>query len=106
MKRSEINFALKELEGLDIEISILSPHETIEFESEQELLSRVRPGIDGLILEDGFSHGLFLPQMWEQLPTPREFMHHLKLKAGLPASHWSESLRVSRFTVEIIKNQG
>lgn len=94
--------AAKELEGLDIEISILSPHEEISFESEADLLSKIRPGTDGLILEDGFSHGLFLPQMWEQLPEPAEFMHHLKLKAGLAPTHWSDSVKVSRFTVEVI----
>jgi len=94
--------SIKEFEDLDLEISVLSPIEPVEFLNEQDLLGKLRPGTDGLCLEDGMYHGAFLPQMWQQLPVPRDFLNQLKVKAGLPPSYWSESLQVVRFTVEII----
>jgi uncharacterized protein len=92
----------KELEDLEIEISVLTPSERIQFSSEQDLLHKLRPGVDGLNLSDGPQRGTFLPIMWEQLPTPAEFLHHLKIKAGLAPDYWSDTLEVSRFTAELI----
>jgi len=92
----------KEYEQLDYHISILSPSEPIAFESEKDLLSKLRPGIDGLILEDQGRRGTFLPSVWEQLPEPRQFLRQLKVKAGLSADYWSESIKVERYTVEDI----
>lgn len=89
-----------ELEGLDIHISILSEPEAMEFTSEQDLIEQIRPGVDGLILEDDFNRGTFLPSVWESLPTAAEFLSHLKLKAGLPQDYWSDTLQVQRYTVE------
>ncbi len=90
----------QELERLDIHISILGPHEPLHFGSEAELLRQLRPGVDGLILQDGRHRGTFLPSVWEQLPEPKEFLRHLKMKAGLSPSHWSDHLRVERYTTE------
>lgn len=90
-----------ELADLDIHISILSPAELIDFSSEQDLLSKIRPGIDGLILQDGYHRGTFLPSVWEQLPDPRQFLRHLKQKAGLPTDYWSDSVKISRYTTEM-----
>ena len=87
-----------ELKGLEIHISILGEAEPMQFRSERDLLAQLRPGIDGLILEDGFRRGTFLPSVWEQLPDAVDFLHHLKLKAGLPINYWSETLRISRYT--------
>lgn len=87
-----------EVNKLEIHISILNPAEQLRFGSEQELIGQIRPGVDGLIMQDGRSRGTFLPSVWEQLTGPKEFIHHLKLKAGLPADYWSESLRVWRYT--------
>jgi uncharacterized protein len=92
----------QELKGLDIHISVLTPLEEISFSSEQDLLEKVRPGQDGLVLEDGGHKGTFLPAMWEQLPERRDFVNHLKLKAGLPVRHWSKKVRVWRFSAESI----
>lgn len=92
----------EELEGLEIHISILSPLEEISFSSEHELLGKLRSGVDGLTLEDGVFRGAFLPVMWEELPEPREFIKHLKIKAGLSPDYWSQTLRVFRFTAEVI----
>lgn len=88
----------EELEGLEIHISLLSHAEPMEFESEQDLLQQLRPGIDGLIIEEGMRRGTFLPSVWEQLPRAELFLRHLKQKAGLPPDYWSESLQLSRYT--------
>ena len=89
---------------LEYHISILNPAETMEFESETDLLQQLRPGIDGLILEDRGRRATFLPSVWESLPKPSEFLQHLKQKAGLPADYWSDSLRVQRYTVQEFGN--
>lgn len=90
----------EELNDLDISISVLSPAQPIHFESEADLLARLRPGVDGLILSDGGHRGTFLPSVWEQLPEPAAFLAQLKLKAGLPPDYWSPTLRVERYTTE------
>ncbi len=87
-----------ELGQIKIEISILNPAEEMSFDSEPELIAQLRPGVDGLILQEGPQRGTFLPSVWEQLPTPEQFLHHLKLKAGLPANYWSQTLRIHRYT--------
>jgi len=87
-----------ELHGLEMHISILGEAEPMQFRSENDLVEQLRPGIDGLIIEEGFRRGTFLPSVWEQLPEAREFLHHLKLKAGLPVNYWSETVQVSRYT--------
>ena len=89
-----------ELAGLDIHVSVLGEAEPLEFGSEQELLGLLRPGVDGLILEDNAARGTFLPSVWESLPDPAQFLAHLRLKAGLPADYWSDSLRVWRYTTQ------
>jgi AmmeMemoRadiSam system protein B/AmmeMemoRadiSam system protein A len=88
-----------ELNTTLVEISLLSPSERIQFASEDDALAQLRPGIDGVILEYAAHRGTFLPQVWEQLPDPRQFFSHLKRKAGLPAEFWAEGMRLSRYTV-------
>jgi len=58
------------------------------FSSPEELLQKLRPGVDGVVLERGWNRGTFLPQVWEELPEPEEFLSHLSRKAGLPANAW------------------
>jgi len=94
----------KEFDQLDYHISILSPSEPIEFESENDLVNKLRPGIDGLVLEERGQRGTFLPSVWESLPSPRQFLAQLKVKAGLPADYWSDSIKVERYTVEDVKS--
>jgi AmmeMemoRadiSam system protein A len=91
-----------EYERLDIHISILSLPEPVQFSSEEDLLAQLRPQVDGLIIEEGVYRGTFLPSVWEQLPEPREFLRHLKYKAGLPPDYWSSRIRVQRYTTESI----
>jgi AmmeMemoRadiSam system protein A len=90
----------EELAGLDIHVSVLSESQALHFGSEQELLGLIRPGVDGLILQEQTARGTFLPSVWESLPEPAQFLAHLKLKAGLPADYWSESVRMWRYTTQ------
>jgi AmmeMemoRadiSam system protein A len=90
----------KELERTDIHISVLSAPEELEFSSEADLLAQIRPGVDGLILQDGCRRGTFLPSVWEELPDQDLFLMHLKMKAGLPNTYWSDTLRIFRYTAE------
>ncbi len=92
----------EELKDLDLSISILSPPEALHFDSEEDLLAQLRPGVDGLILEEGVHRGTFLPSVWSELPDRRRFLEHLKLKAGLPAGYWSDRIRVFRYTTRAI----
>jgi AmmeMemoRadiSam system protein A len=89
-----------ELKSINLDISVLSQAERIVFDSEQDLLKQIRPRVDGLILKDGNYRGTFLPSVWKSLPVAKDFLKHLKLKAGLPADHWSEQLEVWRYTTE------
>lgn len=86
-----------EFADVDIHIAILSPRERIEAHSERELLAQLRPGIDGLVIEDGTRRATFLPAVWDSLPRPTEFLRELKLKAGLSATHWSDDLVAWRY---------
>lgn len=82
-----------ELDGLDLSVSVLTPPVVLPAASEADLLAKLRPGIDGLIIEDGGRRALFLPAVWESLPEPPRFLAHLRQKAGMPPGHWSASFR-------------
>ena len=90
----------REFEQVHLHISILSTPEPVSFKDENDLLTQLRPHIDGLVLEDGYYRGTFLPQVWDSLPEPRQFLRHLKQKAGLSPDYWSKTLKVQRYTVE------
>ncbi|MGR9107399.1 MAG: AmmeMemoRadiSam system protein A [Gammaproteobacteria bacterium] len=92
----------REVHALDIHISILSEPEALSFTSEPDLIEQLRPGIDGLVIEDKGRRGTFLPSVWESFPEPRDFLNQLKRKAGLPESHWSERIQVARYSTETI----
>lgn len=98
--------AREEFNDIRVEVSLLSPSESLAVGSEDEALSVLRPGIDGLILEYAQHRSTFLPQVWEQLPEPFEFLAHLKRKAGLPQDFWAADVRLSRYTVNKWKEQG
>lgn len=89
-----------ELAHIAVEVSLLSPAQALRFENERDALSRLRPGVDGIIFQHGHHRSTFLPQVWEQLPDPEDFMAHLKHKAGLPQDFWSNEVELSRYTVE------
>lgn len=92
-----------EFESIELDISVLSSASPMRFNGEEDLLSQLRPGRDGLILQEGHHRGTFLPSVWEQIQTPREFMQHLKQKAGLAADYWSDTISISRYSTEMIK---
>ena len=89
----------EELDHTCIEISLLTPAQPIKFNDENDALSQLHPGVDGVIFEFGHYRSTFLPQVWEQLPHPREFMAHLKRKAGLPDTFWNDEVKLSRYSV-------
>jgi AmmeMemoRadiSam system protein B/AmmeMemoRadiSam system protein A len=88
-----------ELDALRVEVSLLSQATPMSFASEDDLLAQLRPGVDGLVLQWGGRRATFLPQVWEQLPQPRDFLAQLKRKAGLPPAFWDDAVRVERYTV-------
>lgn len=89
-----------DLDKLRVEVSLLGSLEPMSFASEADALGQLRPGVDGVVLEHGFQRGTFLPQVWESLPDPREFMEHLKLKAGLPPDFWAAGIKLSRYRLQ------
>ena len=90
----------EEIPRLRIEVSVLSPREPLAARSEAEAIAMMRPGIDGICLDYGELRSTFLPQVWESLPEPGEFLGELKRKAGLPRTFWHPDLRLSRYTVD------
>ncbi len=94
-----------ELNEVKMEVSVLTPATPMTFSDEAEALRQLRPEVDGVILEYGWHRSTFLPQVWEQLPEPHQFLSHLKQKAGLSGDFWSKDLRLSRYTVEKFKEE-
>ena len=95
----------EEFEAVRVEVSLLSPTEPLEARDESAALVALRPNVDGVVFEYGHYRSTFLPQVWEQLPEPAEFLAHLKRKAGLPADFWADQVRLSRYTVSKWKEQ-
>ncbi|MBN1814594.1 MAG: AmmeMemoRadiSam system protein A [Anaerolineae bacterium] len=91
----------EELEDLHVEISVLSHPEPLSYDGPQDLIAKLRPGIDGVVIERGWNRATFLPQVWEKLPDPHEFLQHLCLKAYLPADVYNRpDLDVYTYQVE------
>jgi AmmeMemoRadiSam system protein A len=91
--------ARHEFEEVVVEVSLLSADEPIAVVDEADLIARLRPGLDGLVLGYGHRRATFLPQVWDALPEPREFVAALKRKAGLPENFWNPQMNVSRYGV-------
>ena len=91
--------AAAELDATRVEVSLLSPREALVVADEADLVRKLRPGVDGVVLECGHHRATFLPQVWETLGEPSEFLAALKRKAGLGAEFWSARMRVSRYRV-------
>ena len=92
---TEVEFYL-----LHFHISILHPAEPMTVASEDDLLQQLRPGVDGLIMQEDARRATFLPDVWHSVREPRSFLAHLKQKAGLPTDYWSPGLRFWRYTTE------
>ncbi|MBW2742250.1 MAG: AmmeMemoRadiSam system protein B [Deltaproteobacteria bacterium] len=78
----------EELDHVDIEVSILTPPELLEYTDGDDLVSKLRVNVDGVIIRKGSAGATFLPQVWKQVPEPEEFLGHLCIKAGLSAHAW------------------
>lgn len=78
----------EELSQIAIEISRLTIPVPLDYCKSEDLLSSLRPGIDGVILRDGLRRATFLPQVWEKLPTPACFLENLCYKMGVTPDHW------------------
>ena len=89
-----------EVPRLGVEVSVLSPRVPFEAASESDVLAKLRPQVDGLYLEFGAMRATFLPQVWESLPDPADFLGELRRKAGLPPGFWHPGIKLSRYTVE------
>jgi AmmeMemoRadiSam system protein A len=88
-----------EFHATQVEVSLLSTAERLRFNTEGELRARLRPGIDGVTLELDDRRATFLPQVWEVLPEPVDFLAALKHKAGFPVDFWSPFLNVALYRV-------
>jgi len=91
----------EEVDQIKIEISVLTPKTVLEYDAPKELSQKIRPNIDGVVLQDGFRKATFLPQVWSQLETPEDFLSHLCAKMGAPDNLWRKKLlNVSTYQVQ------
>lgn len=88
-----------EFPQVGVEVSLLSCPTPFPVVDEADACRKLQVGIDGVILSTHGHSATFLPQVWEQLPTPELFLQHLKAKAGLAADYWSPDLKLERYTV-------
>ena len=96
----------EELERVRIDISILSRPVRLQFDDGNDLLAKLRPGTDGVILKKGRARATFLPQVWKQLPRPRHFMEHLCQKAGLSLESWQdEDIEIYLYQVQSFEEE-
>ncbi|MGC9396185.1 MAG: AmmeMemoRadiSam system protein A [Anaerolineae bacterium] len=90
-----------ELDNIVVEVSVLTAPEPLDFDGPDDLLRKLRPNIDGVLIERGWNRATFLPQVWEQLPSPEDFLGNLCYKAGLPPNAWRwPDLKVSIYQVQ------
>ena len=95
-----------ELDRIEIEISILSEPQPLIYRDGDDLLNKLRPNIDGVIIRKEVASATFLPQVWEQLPRPQDFLAHLCVKAGLASDSWQNSkLEVSSYQVQYFEER-
>jgi AmmeMemoRadiSam system protein A len=91
----------EELDDLHVEVSVLSSPQPLSYNGPDDLIAKLRPGVDGVVIERGWNRATFLPQVWEKLPAPHEFLEHLCLKAYLPSdSYHRPDLHVYTYQVE------
>lgn len=97
----------EEIEDVNIEISVLTPPEILEYRDPEDLLDKLMPGVHGVILSNGWNQSTFLPQVWEQLPEPVMFLEHLCRKGGMKKDCWKDKETVVKvYQVEHFSEQG
>ncbi len=92
-----------ELPSVTLHISLLTPPEPLAVASREDLIDRLRPGLDGLVLEDRGRRATFVPDVWQGLPDTSEFVGHLWQKAGFASDHWSASARAWRYEARSLR---
>ena len=92
-----------EIKDLKINISLLSKPKPIEFSNEEDLLNKIIPNIDGIIIKDKGYQAVYLPSVWEELPDKEVFLKSLKMKAGLSPDYFSKTFEAYRFRAEYIE---
>ena len=90
----------RELDATAVEVSVLTPRVALPATTEAEALDRLSPGDDGLVFEYHGHRATFLPQVWEHISDPLDFLCELRRKAGLPARFWHPDVKLSRYGVE------
>ena len=93
-----------ELPLIKIEISVLTPPSPLDYDHPQDLVAKLKPSIDGVILQDGLKKATFLPQVWEKLPNPEEFLYHLCQKMGVDGDIWRKK-RLEVFVYQVLEFQ-
>ena len=81
-----------ELSKIEIEISRLTQPAVLDYASADDLLLKLNPALDGVILRDGSRRATFLPQVWKQIPGQVEFLSQLSAKLGAPRDLWRRNL--------------
>ena len=95
-----------ELDRTQIEVSVLTEPLPLAYRDSQDLIQKLRVNVDGVIIRKGHASATFLPQVWEQLPRPEDFLNHLCMKAGLPADAWKHSeLEVLTYQVQYFEEK-
>ncbi len=92
--------AAGEFDAVSLEISVLSALEPLAFTDERDALGQLRAGTDGIVFEYGHHTSTFLPQVWDNIKEPADFLAHLKQKAGLPPDFWDRDVRLLRYTAK------
>jgi len=96
----------RELDKIDIEVSILTRPRALAYTDGKDLAAKLRCGTDGVIIRKGYARATFLPQVWDQLPRPEDFLGHLCRKAGLSANAWQATdLEVLTYQVQYFHEQ-
>ena len=91
----------EEVSKIKIEISRLTPPKLLSFDNPEKLLEQIRPGLDGVVLQQGDRRATFLPQVWEKVPEVKVFLSMLCRKMGVPSDQWrSTKLQVFTYQVE------
>jgi len=116
VKRNAINAAFhdprfdalkaEEFDQVGFEISILTEPKPLKYLNSKELLNKLRVNVDGVILRKGQNSATFLPQVWDQLPQPKQFLSHLCVKAGLSADAWKKThIDISTYQVQYFEEE-
>lgn len=92
-----------ELQQLCIEVSVLSEPSELEYKDKDDLRKKIRPGIDGVILKEGYHQSTFLPQVWEELNNFDSFFSHLCQKANLDVNCLQKHPEIYTYQVEKVK---